>query len=548
MPGLTLAWYGLIYPPKCTLYNRAMTAAAPRRVLSSQFTAIELAIAVIAIFVTVAPFAIPQIPVATDLPKHVLVGNVLAHFHDSRLAYLRDFALVYRPRATVLGELALAALIALLPPFVAVKVYLALVTATLWLSGRYLVVQMGSSPFAALLLLPLVQSSAVFTGLLPFIASVSLFPLLPAVLIRYPSGYQRALRVAPILVLLYGFHIVAAAMGCMLTVIFALEETSLFRRVAVRLRALAVAQEPRIPSRRIAAGLRWDLCSIVPAALLMLYFVLQKDSHATQVFYYPPLRQIAAYLAYNVGGLSRIASYFLLIWIALAVVIVWSSARHRGLNIPLLVFAVAAVVLGVCLPTQIGGWFLVGSRTLPFALIAVAGLPGLGPSGWRQVISVAMAILCLVSVLNTRAELRVQPMYQTFLSGVPHVAYGSRVLPVIEDRDQGGNALVEPFSGIEDAYNIFRGGSNPYVFAYPAIMTGASPIRMTWTSAFTNKFERRSYVNYRGVGNVYDYVVLWGNLPWARSQFDAELDPVFQNGPLVIYRSRTRHWAVPASQ
>ncbi len=65
--------------------------------------------------------------------------------------------------------------------------------------------------------------------------------------------------------------------------------------------------------------------------------------------------------------------------------------------------------------------------------------------------------------------------------------FGSRILPVISNLTQGGNEFIQPFNGIEDAYNVYRGGSNAYALAFPVVSTAAS-LRTLHKPTFTSKF------------------------------------------------------------
>jgi hypothetical protein len=150
-------------------------------------------------------------------------------------------------------------------------------------------------------------------------------------------------------------------------------------------------------------------------------------------------------------------------------------------------------------------------------------------------------VLTITSALNTTVAVRVQPLYNVFLSGLNSVEYGSRILPIIEDSALGGNVFVQPFDGIADAYNIFRGGSNAYVLAYPVLLTGASPIEMKWKPEFDYKFDAgEKHPNYQGVSRVYDYVLVFGNMPETIRQLESEMRLQFHNGPLRIYRGNSQ--------
>ena len=144
--------------------------------------------------------------------------------------------------------------------------------------------------------------------------------------------------------------------------------------------------------------------------------------------------------------------------------------------------------------------------------------------------------LAVSGCLNARIALKVQDAYRTFLSGTPAVDYGARMLPIIEDMNTGGNQYIQPFAGIEDAYNIYRGGSNPYCFSTPWIRTGAVVLRSKYPLDYAFKYSDRT-PEYVGVSRKYNYVVLFGKLPEARRVVADEMCLSFSNGPLSVYRS-----------
>jgi hypothetical protein len=406
---------------------------------------------------------------------------------------------------------------------------LVLAIITLWISTRFMVIQMGKPPMAALLVLPVFHSFPVFSGFLPYTTSVAVFPFLVGTLLKYPAGRARAPRVAALLVLLYFLHIVAAAVGWFMVGVFALYEFGALDWLVKLLR------DHRDGVVNPAAGM-WDLLSIVPTASLIVYFFFQRDGRSLHPLYLPPLLQLESYLTYNACGLSKTAGYVFLAGLALLAIAAVFGVRKRHADVRLLTVACCIFVLGLLLPIQAGDWFVVGSRTFPFALFAFVSLPDLTFSQWRPAAALGVVVLIITSIMNTQAALDVQPLYNTFLSGLNSVEYGSRVLPIIEDISLGGNVFVLPFNGVEDAYNIFRGGSNAYVFAYPSVLTGAYPIEMTWTPQFAYKFRKDEKPDYHGVSRAYDYVIVYGNLPGVIKQLESEMPLQFQNGPLRIYK------------
>jgi hypothetical protein len=144
--------------------------------------------------------------------------------------------------------------------------------------------------------------------------------------------------------------------------------------------------------------------------------------------------------------------------------------------------------------------------------------------------------LAISSALNTSKVLAVQRSYSLFLSGMPTVKPGSKLLPIIEDLTLGGNKYIQPFNSVEDLYNIYRGGANPYVFAEPLVGNGANLLRSKYAPGLISKFAPNAQrVDYRGVSKDYDYVICWGRLATIKPAIAREAPLVFEEGLLSIY-------------
>lgn len=300
-------------------------------------------------------------------------------------------------------------------------------------------------------------------------------------------------------------------------------------------------------------------CGPAPPAALCVYYVFQKGSGHGRLYYFHLLTHLRSYWGYNVWTLSRISGVLFLLAIALLMAAVFVQFRRgRALWQPALL-AGLLIVIGSALPYQIDDWFLVGSRTLPFALIAAVASLNLRPKGWHIATAVSLALLLVSSLVNTRASLAVQPKYDEFLSGLRVIPYGSKVLPIVQDLALGGNQYIQPFSGIEDMYNISRGGSNPYVFAAPwrakpsdppldpsldlnslqGVRTGAPLLQFKYPPLCAYKFSPGGYrrADLRGAGRIYDYFIVYGRIPSITPAIEAQAKLVFSNGDLRIYQS-----------
>ena len=441
-----------------------------------------------------------------------MVARVLADLDNPFLRYGDYFSIHWRPIPTSLGDLTLAAFVGVFSPIVALKAYFIVFAAGLWLSGRFYLKQVGHPGFAVIVLLPLLHLFYVFSGFLPFIGSVALYPLLLGVMIGFPSGVRRSGWLALILVALYGFHLVGAVVGCFAVVLFAIN-----------------IRPPRI---------LWDhLLAIVPCAGLIAYYAVTKPRDTGPLLFHGPLGQIRAYVGYSVWSLSPTASWLFVVLLALfTAAVVWHVRRGKIIHGRLIILSIILVTIGLFMPYQIGGEFIVGPRTLPFAFAAAGGALKWDARFLRASIVLVCMFLAISSALNTSKALAVQASYRVFLSGMPTVKPGSKVLPIIEDLSLGGNKYIQPFNSVEDIYNIYRGGANPYVFAEPLVGNGANLLRAKYALSPISKFSLNAQrVDYRAVSKDYDYVICWGRLPTIKPAITSEAPLVFENGLLSIY-------------
>jgi len=172
-----------------------------------------LALVIIGLLLAIAPFVVPRIPVGTDLLKHGMMAHVLNHFHDPALRYDQSFEVLVRARSTALSELSLAGLERFLPPFEALKAFLVAFVVILWVASWRLMRRLGAPFSASLILLPLAHTFCVFSGFLPYVVSMALFPFLLVALMDPRRTPGRIAGFAGWLLLLYAFHIVGAAIG-----------------------------------------------------------------------------------------------------------------------------------------------------------------------------------------------------------------------------------------------------------------------------------------------------------------------------------------------
>ena len=469
-----------------------------------------LAVQIIAVVAALAPFVVPAIPVGTDTIKQLSVARILASYHDPFLHYSEHFEVVWRPTATALANLTLAGLLQVFEPIVAVKAFFVIFAVGFWLSGQFYLQSLGARRHTAILLLPLIHSFYVFSGFLPFVGAFALYPLLLGVLFKFTPGRAKSAALALILVAQFGFHVVGAAIGCFTVFVCALN----FQRKSIV----------------------WpDLLSVMPAAALLLYFYLSKPAETAKALYHGPLGQLKAYVAYNVNTLSPPAGWLaILLLAALALIALHDTIRRKVAHPRLLALAIVFVCIGLLMPYQIGSIFILGSRTLPFAVIATVGALEWTTTRFRWAATASCLMLAASAVLNTRAALDFQEPYRVFLSGMNVVRPGSRLLPIVGERPEFGTGYVGAFSGIEDLYTIYRGGSNPYVFSEPFVPTGGSLLRLKYAPAFALKYVDGPR-DYTGSAAVYDYILCWACLDADRRVVEKEARLLFENGSLSIY-------------
>ena len=480
-------------------------------------------LAVISLAGAAAPFALPSIPVSANLVNHLFVAQVLAEYSNPLYRYDKAFELVLTPKSTVLGELALASLVKIAGAFPAARLYYVLFVAVLFLSAFYMARLLNAGVLLAICALPLAHTFFVFSGFLPFMGSLALYPLVPAFARRQPRGTSR-IFMAVLLIVIYGFHLMGAFAACFTAITLAL----LWNRAW---------------KERIA-----DALATLPTAGLAAYFVLRESVPGKWIYAATPAAWLKAFLGYNVWGTSRIAGYFLLALIVSLGLVLARQGWLRRADPGLLASAAGLTVLGLALPIEIGEEFVIGSRMLPFAIIA--GLAAMGNvwnfRQWQRAAAPACLFLVISGILNTAAAFRVQPFYREFLSGAPAIEYGSRILPVIADLDLGGDEYIAPFTGIQDAYNILRGGSNPDCFAGPArgpaggagVRNGSMMLNFRYPQTYSFKFSSAA-PDFRGVSRDYDAVIIFGSTGRAAAALrdvPHEMNLAFAEGRLAVYK------------
>lgn len=483
----------------------------------------ERIIVVLTLFVAAAPFLSVSIPPMTDLCQHVLVAHVLSHFHDGMLQYSKFFDLDLSPRPCLLFYFLLALLDLIVGPFAAAKFYLVGYVVALWSAEWYFLRKSGhdAPALVALAALPLALSWFVYMGFLPFIGTFPLYALLLGWWLGTGTGPRRVFVGCLILLVLYGFHLVGAVVGA-----FSIGVISLLRWMT---------------GRFTRKQMLLDLSAILPLVLLFLAYAFRPGRPAVSFPYYGMIHQIKAMIGYNCFSLANAATWCSLggfAALAVGALFVWYRKRER---MELAVLVVLLCVIGLLMPVSLGGWWPAGPRVVPFAVLAVLGTLKLERVGVRVLVALVLLILSSESLLTVRQSRAIDREYAVFLSGIPAVPLGSKILPIVIDPLVGGH--ISPFWSIFAAYTIERGGSNPYVFAAPYIRTGASPLRYRADQSYGFSFLYNPTVEakyYRGVSSNYDFVLMWGKSPTVASVLQLEMSDWFRNPPLQIFRSDHR--------
>jgi hypothetical protein len=468
-----------------------------------------------------APFVLPAVPIGADLPKHLFVARVYSAYDDPSFRFPEYFELNPRPVPTFLVTFLLALAMKVVAPFTAAKLFLVASTLGFWYFARGMFRAAGAPASAALLVLPLSNSGFVFSGYVGYNASVAFYPALLWILVSRLRGAARFCAITASLLVLYGFHIVGWAIGCMTVAVFAV--------------APLAGLEPGEPRRR---GIRWlDLAAPLVTVPLFLFFSAP-SSQSYPSIWYGPLGQIKALIAYTAMATTRPSAIPMLAGIlALLAASLWCLWR-RAADRRLFLIGGLLLVAGLLLPWEYGNWSPVAPRVLPPALIAIAGGLRFSLRGWRIAALSAVLVMMPLCALNTRAVLAEQITYREFMAGIPSVAYGSRILPVIENWGGGWNALTSPHFGMEDTYNLARGGTNPMMYAYPDLKTGA--YLLTYRQAQPDsgyKWDRHLDPHLEGSSRHSDYVVLFG-FQGQREVLAREMDLCYAGGRLAVFGRR----------
>lgn len=492
-----------------------------------------------AISLTLIPFFLVSIPPLTDLPQHVLVARILAKLSDSTLGYDKYFSLHWRFTPNILAHMLLSSIQHYTSPFMSAKIYLSIFVLALFFGQAYFARSIGNqSPnLIALAALPLAFSWPVYMGFLPFIMTLPLFVLLLGIWHRVENPWQRSTFLAFLLIVLFGFHIIGSSVGAFS--IFVLSLLTYYQFRAIRQSNSNNWLHTRSSKKHVIL----DLISMIPVFLLTLWFLASEESSSLSAKFYPPHQAIKSSIYYTVSSLSKpmlfLGTVGLLSLVAMITISTFRKRASGSLLHPLFLLSVALGIISIVVPIKLGILWPAGPRVLPFAyLVATSLLTQTSRSKTPFLVAVG-CYLILACIFTTRDCLKLEMSYRTLLSGLHSIKYQSKILPIVVDPLEGSDH-TDPFWAIASAYTIYRGGSHPYVFAYPYWKTGSALLhyRTEHEYPFAYLYGEAIHSSYQGVASNYDAVLVWGENQDLHSKLSIELPLLFSNPPLRIYGGR----------
>jgi hypothetical protein len=448
-----------------------------------------------------------------------MIAHVLNHYGDTDLNYSKYFDISYSAAPAMLSYFWLSFLQRMSGPFTGGKIYLVLFVLALWSSQRFYLrkLKIEDPSIIALASLPLAFCWYVYMGFLPFIMTLPLYSFLLGWWISRPTSFLRSAVGGIILIVTFGFHVVGAVVGAFsiicLSILSGVREKGLWRKLLM------------------------DVVALCPLFALLLIYLKSGGGPGVRVIYEEILVTMKAFVGHTFGSLAEPV-----LWIGvlgfggfcIAAFYVILKKRH---NSSVLILSLGLCLIGLLFPYSLDSLWPAGPRLFPYAILSGIGLLSLQRFGRRAFIVVISIVIVLMSFITMDKSRELSKEYEQFLSGVSKIEYGRRLLPiVIEPRK--GSRYTYPFVWIAVAYNVIRGGSQPYVFAHPQVMTNATPLKLINHDTYGYAFLYRHSVEaeeYRGVSTNYDYVLIWGEDPRIESVISAEMRLVYLNSPLKIY-------------
>jgi hypothetical protein len=479
-------------------------------------------IAIVALpLIACMPFVVVPFPPMLDFYSHLGATHVIAFFQDPAFRYSEYYTLRFT-QPMVLVQVIIAGLQLLMDPVVAGRVYLVGFTMALYGSTWYYIRNIGGEYGAqyALAALPLANSGLVYMGFLPFIACWPLFALLLGVWGPGPSTFRRGAVSSALIVVLFCCHPVGAAIA------------------VLALGCLILGSVVRPPRRVLRLA---DAFPFATSAALFIPYLLIWGRHTgagQPLSFAGPLPTLRAFLGYNLAASDRLTLYINLgglLALTVALLKSWRAWRQD-----LALTTIVLLGLGLLIPVSIGVLWPAGPRFFAFALLVALGLIRLGSLG-RALFLAGVSLVVVLDVGSLIAKgLEMNRGYQAALSALDLIQPGSKILPILVDAHEGNRhyGLYESFFC---TYNLYRGGAGPYTYAIPFVATGGA-VHFKRHDEFGYRYLFHLSRNldptaYAGVGQVYDYVLLWGNAPALEAALAREMTPLPARLPLHAFQS-----------
>jgi hypothetical protein len=474
---------------------------------------------VLGVVLSCLPFYTSIVPPMADLPAHVLVARIVAQYGDSTFRFSEFFTVQWNVAPTALFYLLFVPLQKIVGPFSDGRVYLTVWVVLMWVGSWALARAMGRREpwLAACVAAPLAFCWYAYNGFLPFLMSIPLFTLTVAAWLGRWKPSTKIALVGILLATIFGFHIVgAAAAGAVLGVI------AVFQTVVDR-------------DRRAIPMLA---ASAIPLSLVTALYLAGQQSPTAKLGYADLASQIVDVIKFTCATLDGRAGLLMLLWLgSLGIVFLWRWRDLMGTR-AVLASALLLLVLSVAMPQAMGSLWPAGPRLLPFALILL-----IASTHWsevrREVLLGCCALLLVgLSAFTTHRTMVIDQGYRDLLAAADLIAPGSQVLPVITDTSLG-STWTKPYLHIGSIYTAMRGGSNPYVFAVPHVMTGATPLTYRIPPASRDYAfiydESRTPADYKGVAGSYDYVLLWGASEALTEVLRGEMQQIYRRGEATLF-------------
>ena len=232
----------------------------------------------------------------------------------------------------------------------------------------------------------------------------------------------------------------------------------------------------------------------------------------------------------------------LLAWISIlgfVAIIRWRDLFERRRLIASIAFFFL-LGLAIISPRSFGTLRPAGARLIPFAIVLLCVCLPWSKLRKPIVISTCVLLIAGMSFTTVRHTIKLDPGYKDYLSAVKIVQPGKSILPILVNPREGSK-WTDPYWFLIAAYTVMKGGSNPYVFAKPHLITGGAllkykqPNRDRKFSFLYDDNKNANASSYKGVSCCYDYVLLWGVSPEIEKVLEGEMVKVHVQGRAKLF-------------